>query len=358
MKKVFSFLIAVIILLSALMSSCSDNKDEKNSAENSTAESTSEEFSSTELPSLKSVKNTKPSKTDNICYTYDKGTETLTIKGKGDMKFEDYLYTPWVDVENPKHIVVGSGVTGIMDYCFSYSMDGNSGTPRNYYDKIKTVKIADTVTKIGECAFTNCRNLEKINMPDNVTEFGEWVFMNCKKLKSITFPGGIKTIPVYTCKDCKELETVVMSYGVKKIDNDAFSGCINLKDIVIPNSVNSIGDTFAHCNSLVKIRLPKELKTIKFQTFYSCKNLKKVTIQNKVTKIERFAFDNCISLKKIIVPKSVKAIGKKAFGYKAKWIDNETLEYEHIKGFIIKGYKGTVAEKYAKKNGFKFVALN
>ena len=29
-----------------------------------------------------------------------------------------------------------------------------------------------------------------------------------------------------------------------------------------------------------------------------------------------------------------------------------------VKGFTIKGYKGTAAEKYAKKNGFKFVALD
>ena len=52
------------------------------------------------------------------------------------------------------------------------------------------------------------------------------------------------------------------------------------------------------------------------------------------------------------IPESVTKIDKKAFGYNA---DADT-NYK-ISDFEIKGYKDTVAEKYAKDNNFKFVAM-
>ena len=66
--------------------------------------------------------------------------------------------------------------------------------------------------------------------------------------------------------------------------------------------------------------------------------------------INSHAFFACNQLKKIRIPKSVKKIGKEALGYESRG----TI----INDFKIKGYKGTAAEKYAKKNGFKFFALN
>ena len=86
--------------------------------------------------------------------------------------------------------------------------------------------------------------------------------------------------------------------------------------------------------------------------------MKEVTIQNNVTEIEDRAFDNCKSLKSITIPASVKKIGKMAFGYVLKYQPSGDESYIDvpIKGFTIKGYKDTAAEKYAKKNGFKIVA--
>ena len=128
----------------------------------------------------------------------------------------------------------------------------------------------------------------------------------------------------------------------------------------MPSSVKKIKDAFSYCNSLTSFKFPKHLKTIKNYTFSSCKNLKKVTIGNEVTKIESRAFNNCKSLKSIKIPKCVKKIGNYAFGYRRKYQPSGENDYISvpIKGFTIKGYKGTAAEKYAKKNGFKFVALD
>ena len=93
------------------------------------------------------------------------------------------------------------------------------------------------------------------------------------------------------------------------------------------------------------------MKKIGIGAFFNDNKLSKVIFTGKMNiRIENKAFIGCKKLKKITIPKSVKKIGKKAFGYK--------LNGSKIKGFTIKGYKGTAAEKYAKKNKFKFVELD
>lgn len=79
--------------------------------------------------------------------------------------------------------------------------------------------------------------------------------------------------------------------------------------------------------------------------FNNCDTLKKVFILGDLGEIESKAFYNCKNLKKIVVPPTVNKIGNKAFGYTSKG---------KIKGFTIYGYKNSRAQKYAKKNGFKF----
>ena len=119
------------------------------------------------------------------------------------------------------------------------------------------------------------------------------------------------------------------NYRVKEgtcvIANGAFSSQYTLEKLTIPSSVKYIGD-YA----------------------FSDTSLKKVTIENGVKEIGAHAFNCCIC--SIIVPKSVTKIGKEAIGY---WSGDKSGDI-----VTIKGYYNTVAEKYAKKNGVKFVALN
>ncbi len=287
-------------------------------------------------------------------YSFDSNTRTLTISIEGKME-----NAPWKDIEYPENIVLKKRITSIRDYAFSFDMEGNTGKRRNYYDRIKTVSIPDTVEYIGTSAFDYCKKLKKINIPDSVTSLGDMcVFNGCESLNEITIPGSIKKLPYGTFYDCKNLKKVTLKNGIQKISQEVFFNCKNLSSINIPDTVTEIDDAFSHCNSLKSIKLPKNIKTIKSQTFYSCKKMKEVTIQNNVTEIEDRAFDNCKSLKSITIPASVKKIGKMAFGYVLKYQPSGDESYIDvpIKDFTIKGYKGTAAEKYAKKNGFKFVA--
>ena len=58
-------------------------------------------------------------------------------------------------------------------------------------------------------------------------------------------------------------------------------------------------------------------------------------------KIPDYAFADCGDLKTVTIPKSVKKIGYGIF-------------QTHEKNVTIKGYKGSYAQSYAKKNNIKF----
>ncbi len=49
--------------------------------------------------------------------------------------------------------------------------------------------ISDSVTSIGDYAFTSCRSLTSITIPDSVTSIGDGAFQSCSSLTSVTFLG-------------------------------------------------------------------------------------------------------------------------------------------------------------------------
>ena len=90
---------------------------------------------------------------------------------------------PWIHIKQPNHIVFKSGITSIAKAGFEFSVEGNTGHRKNYYDRIKTVKLPNTIKKINSYAFANCNKLNEINIPKSVKSIGDSAFEDCKKNK-------------------------------------------------------------------------------------------------------------------------------------------------------------------------------
>lgn len=170
------------------------------------------------------------------------------------------------------------------------------------------------VTSIKSYAFARLDNLETLTIPDSVTRIGEGAFSEIRSLKSITLPKGVTSIPDYVFTGCENLKQVIFPEGLKSIGESAFSACRSLESVTLPDSLRNIDfSAFSSCSSLRSISFPKNLEVIGEDSFLGCKNLKNAEFSEGLRLISEGAFANCSSLQSITLPVSAKEIGQNAF---------------------------------------------
>ena len=222
---------------------------------------------------------------------------------------------------------------------------GNSA----FYDckSLTNVTIPNSVTSIGVNAFRDCTSLTSITIPNSVTTICYYAFSGCTRLKSVTIPNSVTSIDTYAFAQCTSLTSITISNSVAKTGIGVFYNCLSLASVTIPSGVTVINsEAFKYCTGLTSITIPDSVTSIHSDAFAGCSSLKSITIPKSVTSIGSDAFTKCTSLNSLTIPKSVTKIYKRAFGY-----NNE--EGEKNNDFVVKCYKGTAAETYAKDNGFK-----
>ena len=159
--------------------------------------------------------------------------------------------------------------------------------------KIESYIIPDSVTSIGDYAFSGCSSLSNIVIPDSVTDIGKCAFSHCSSLSNIVIPDSVTSIGNDAFSDCSSLSSIVIPDSVTDIGNDAFSHCSYLSNIVIPNSVISIGDrAFWDCSFLSNIVISDSVTNIGNGAFHGCSlpyNLK----QELISRFGEEIFDLC-----------------------------------------------------------------
>ena len=124
---------------------------------------------------------------------------------------------------------------GICTVCGRMNFAGGVGSNNNYeqyfyilggelfvWDKRslpEVVIIPETidgasVERIGNYAFLDCTQLEKVTMPNTVTSIGDGAFMGCTQLEKVTMPNAVTSI-----------------------GNSAFANCSNLKEVAFSNEL-------------------------------------------------------------------------------------------------------------------------
>lgn len=103
----------------------------------------------------------------------------------------------------------------------------------------KTVKLNGytfKVTEIYKNAFKNNTKLKTVKIADNVSKIGSYAFAGCKNLKSVTIGKGLKSIGSKAFYNDKLLKSIVIkSTKVNKVDSKAFSGIHKNAYINVPN---------------------------------------------------------------------------------------------------------------------------
>ena len=178
---------------------------------------------------------------DDVTYSFDDTTGTLTISGTGETyNYDDTAY------DESKH------------------------SPFQSSTEIDSVVVEEGVTKLGKYLFCYS-SITKITLPVSLKTIGNYAFMNCKSLVSAELQEGLKSI----------------TYG-------AFLNCESLVDIQIPSTSYIDNYAFSHCSSIEELTIP-DTAIIHCGAFHSCTSLKKINIPDTVCEIESDAFSECLS---------------------------------------------------------------
>ena len=202
-------------------------------------------------------------------------------------------------------LVIPDSVTGIGDYAFSG------------YTKLTSVTIQNSVTSVGNYAFRNCTGLTSVTIPDSVTRIGLCAFSGCSSLERMTIPfagaeagktssdsyqypfgyifgtdsyiGGTKvdqryygSSTSYTTSTTYYIPSSLRSVTVTGVDilYGAFYGCSMLTSVIIGDGAESIGNSaFWSCTGLTSVTIGKSVESIEYDAFYHCYRL--VEVYNK-----------------------------------------------------------------------------
>jgi hypothetical protein len=231
-------------------------------------------------------------------------------------------------------VVVPDTVTNIGDYAFTY-MDTHS--------RLTNLKLGQKVARIGRGAFSGCDQLTNLTIPESVVSIGAGAFVFCTKLTAITISAGITNIGDGAFNACFSLKSFTVDAG-----NPAYcsvDGVLYDKnrtrllqfpggkagEYIIPNGVTNIAH-FAlwNCPYLTSVTLPEGITAIGDEEFAACHSLVTVIVPASVTNIGPNAFNSCMSMQGIYFCGNAPDYGEFWRGGRAKLLgglDSGTVYY-------------------------------
>ncbi len=163
-------------------------------------------------------------------YDFDEATGTLTISGVG----------PIGDITN----YYGGGSK--TQYWFSIKQ------------QIKKVVIKDGIIAIGKYAFTECANLEYVELPENNVDILNAAFEKCTSLKSVYKRGNepiighvdlssVNSVASWCFSNCPLIANITVGDNIEKISDSIFDTCPNLAGVY--GTPGGVAEDFATKNS-------------------------------------------------------------------------------------------------------------
>ncbi len=197
-------------------------------------------------------------------YTMPISGYTGIIRQKGH-EAKGYYY-PIGDTSFSCEGEIGDLITYKIDSSYNMTLSGK-GTMQNkvnslynnHYLKelsygIESLSIGSGITYI--CGFEDFVELDTVKIPDTVSVIGERAFTNCTKLTTLNIPNSVLSIEAEAFRGCSELSSFILPERLRSIGKNAFSGCDCKGALTIPASVKSIGEgAFANCSGLKSITL-------------------------------------------------------------------------------------------------------
>lgn len=187
-------------------------------------------------------------------------------------------------------VQINSGVTNIGTGAFGYS-------------NLQNVDLTNDndLTTIGDLAFVSDQ-IKTVDLPDSVTSVGDNAFTYNNALTSVTMSANLETIGNQAFAEDTNLQNVDFSKdtALTTIADAAFSGDAKITGVDLSNSnkLTSIGNqAFMYNSASTEVKLPDSVQTIGDQAFLSNLALKNINFGSNLTTIgkEAFTYDGALT---------------------------------------------------------------
>ena len=146
-----------------------------------------------------------------------------------------------------------------------------------YRKDLRECKLPQSITYIGQSAFSECRKLTGMDIPEKVQEIGYAAFTGCNCLKEVEFHEGLERIGSEGFFNCALQDTIVFPQTLKHISYNAFGMNGSLKAVKFPVGLEYIeSSAFGSCYGLSEVRFPASVLSVGSDAFRDCGNIKDV----------------------------------------------------------------------------------
>ena len=150
----------------------------------------------------------------------------------------------------------------------------------------------------------------------------------------------LEYLPDSTFRRTQSLVYIRLPKELRHIGRGAFSGCSGLNEVEIPTSVWRIrGGAFENWYNLLDIHIPEGVHNILSGTFLNCRNLTEVTLPASIDTLGAGVFAGCQRLERLTIPAATKHIGvniiKRCPNLREVIIDPANTEFAYYDGQIV-----------------------
>ncbi len=169
-------------------------------------------------------------------YYYDECLESITYTGSYIRSGERTTYpsggysTKSGVYCSAKKLIISDSVTTIGDYAFTGG-----------YNITTEVVLGEHVTSIGKYAFLGCSGLTTINLPESLTYLGEGCFENCG-MNRVVLGEHVTTIEQYAFWNCQNLTTINLPESLTYLGEGCFENCTKLNMVDLSQIPDTISD--------------------------------------------------------------------------------------------------------------------
>lgn len=167
--------------------------------------------------------------------------------------------------------------------------------------KLTKIEFSSKLTYIGEGAFSQTTDLERIVVDDNNREYSsvDGVLYDKQKTEMLAVPG-------------KLTGKVTIPEGIQRIGDYCFSR-VGITEIELPEKLKYIGVAAFENTALTRVEIPDSVVEIGKMAFQDCFDLEQAKLSKNISEISECLFISDNKLQNIEIPDNVEKIGAGAF---------------------------------------------